>query len=324
MKTFVLFLSFLSALQTFGQERLSLGQNLHDYLRDHPPMYMTAGPKIINMAEGTIDFYKYRLKTTDSDIKILMVNKAYPIGILEKVDGKDKILLDMSGNGILDTDYPMLWVPYWVVADSTPERLKTRHNNVYKYFEGFYQAFQADENPMTSGVLKKHLDELVSLMANNNLENRDMVYALYCYYRLGPPFPKQCLAVLHYLTVNYYKRFEALHPLLQLHTLETLGRGTLAPWDPTNKLVVEGVYAYVRNPMISGVSFVVLGESVLLGSLWVFVWFVIVIIVNTIYFKLSEEPGLVKRFGKDYQEYRSNVPMWVPRLKAWRSYESPK
>ena len=103
-----------------------------------------------------------------------------------------------------------------------------------------------------------------------------------------------------------------------------VGRGTLAPWDPTDKLVVEGVYAHVRNPMISGVGFMVLGESILLGSLWVFVWFVIVIIVNTIYFKLSEEPGLVKRFGKDYQQYRSNVPMWIPRLKPWRSDRGPK
>jgi len=103
-----------------------------------------------------------------------------------------------------------------------------------------------------------------------------------------------------------------------------VGRGTLAPWDPTNNLVVEGVYAYVRNPMISGVSFMVLGESILLGSLWVFVWFVVVIVVNTIYFQLSEEPGLLERFGEDYQEYRSNVPMWIPRLRPWRPSESSK
>ncbi len=225
MKVIAFLLSLSSVVQAFGQEQLSLGQNLRDYLRIHPPIYMTAGQKIIDMAEGQIDFYKYRLTTTDSDIKILMVNKTYPVGVLERVDGKDKILLDMSGDGVLDTDFSILWVPFWVVGNSTPEKLKTKHNNVYKYFENLYQAFQSDENPVTSGVLKRHLDELVSLMADNNLENRDLVYGLFCYYRLGPRLPRQCLAVLHYLTVNYYERFDALHPLLQLHTIETLING---------------------------------------------------------------------------------------------------
>ena len=96
-----------------------------------------------------------------------------------------------------------------------------------------------------------------------------------------------------------------------------IGRGTLAPWDQTSKLVTEGVYGYVRNPMISGVSGIILGESILLGSWIVLAWFFVVVIVNTIYFKLSEEPGLVKRFGNDYRRYRANVPIWISRLKAW-------
>src|SRR5208337_4533440 len=32
----------------------------------------------------------------------------------------------------------------------------------------------------------------------------------------------------------------------------TVGKGTLAPWEPTQRLVVQGVYRHVRNPMISG------------------------------------------------------------------------
>ena len=98
----------------------------------------------------------------------------------------------------------------------------------------------------------------------------------------------------------------------------SIGQGTLAPWDPTRRLVTQGVYGYTRNPMICGVIFLLVGEALLTGSWAISAWALIVIIVNTVYFKLSEEPGLVKRFGQEYAAYRANVPMWIPRLKPWR------
>src|SRR5687767_1709446 len=50
------------------------------------------------------------------------------------------------------------------------------------------------------------------------------------------------------------------------------GDGTLAPWDPPRKLVVRGPYRYVRNPMITGVLTVLLGEAVLFGSPAILAW----------------------------------------------------
>jgi protein-S-isoprenylcysteine O-methyltransferase Ste14 len=44
-----------------------------------------------------------------------------------------------------------------------------------------------------------------------------------------------------------------------------VGKGTLAPWDPPKNLVVEGPYRYVRNPMITGVLTILLGESAFFG-----------------------------------------------------------
>ena len=32
----------------------------------------------------------------------------------------------------------------------------------------------------------------------------------------------------------------------------------------------------------------------------------------------SEEPGLEKRFGDSYREYRRNVRRWLPRVTPWR------
>jgi protein-S-isoprenylcysteine O-methyltransferase Ste14 len=93
------------------------------------------------------------------------------------------------------------------------------------------------------------------------------------------------------------------------------GGGTLAPWDPPSRLVVHGPYAHTRNPMISGVAFVLLGEAALSWSLSILAWFSVFVIVNTIYFVVSEEPRLVSRFGDEYLEYRKHVPMWIPRLR---------
>ena len=97
-----------------------------------------------------------------------------------------------------------------------------------------------------------------------------------------------------------------------------VGRGTLAPWDPTQRLVVRGPYRRVRNPMISGVLCVLLGEGILLGSVVLLAWFSFFALINFIYIPLGEEPGLLRRFGEDYRIYRSNVPRWIPRGTPWQ------
>ena len=97
----------------------------------------------------------------------------------------------------------------------------------------------------------------------------------------------------------------------------SFGEGTLAPWDPPRRLVVRGVYLRVRNPMISGVLFVLLGEAVLLGSPPILVWFLIVFALNALYILLIEERSLANRFGEAYLDYRRNVPRWIPRLRPW-------
>ena len=96
-----------------------------------------------------------------------------------------------------------------------------------------------------------------------------------------------------------------------------IGRGTIAPWDPTRRLVVLGPYRHVRNPMISGVLAILLGEAALFGSPPLLLWFAGVFAVNAVYLPLVEEPGLRRRFGPEYEEYRANVPRWLPRLRPW-------
>lgn len=104
---------------------------------------------------------------------------------------------------------------------------------------------------------------------------------------------------------------------LTISIFATIGEGTLAPWDPPKRLVVRGVYRHVRNPMISGVLFVLLGEAILFGSMPVFVWFGVFALINAIYIPFVEERALENRFGDDYRLYKQNVPRWIPRLEAW-------
>ncbi len=93
-----------------------------------------------------------------------------------------------------------------------------------------------------------------------------------------------------------------------------IGKGTLAPWSPTNELITDGIYGQVRNPMIIGVLVVLTGESIAILSLNIFKWALIFFIINNIWFRLYEEPDLQKKFGDDYRAYKKNVPRWIPRF----------
>lgn len=92
-----------------------------------------------------------------------------------------------------------------------------------------------------------------------------------------------------------------------------VGQGTLAPWDPTQRLVAVGPYRFMRNPMISGVSAVLAGLALFTGSWVLALWFLIFVAFNFMYFVLVEEPGLEARFGEPYREYKTRVPRWIPR-----------
>lgn len=100
-----------------------------------------------------------------------------------------------------------------------------------------------------------------------------------------------------------------------LRLLAFVGRGTLAPWDPTRCLVTQGPYARMRNPMITAVLAVLAGEAALLGTILLPIWCGVFFAVNHAYFVLREEPDLRRRFGEQYRAYRSEVPRWVPRLR---------
>ena len=95
------------------------------------------------------------------------------------------------------------------------------------------------------------------------------------------------------------------------------GEGTPAPWEPPRNLVIRGPYRHVRNPMITGVLFLLFAEAMLLGSWPLLAWMGVFFLGNAVYFPLVEEKGLERRFGQAYLEYKRHVPRWLPRRQPW-------
>jgi protein-S-isoprenylcysteine O-methyltransferase Ste14 len=105
--------------------------------------------------------------------------------------------------------------------------------------------------------------------------------------------------------------------LASLRRFAIEGKGTLAPWDPPRALVLRGPYRFVRNPMISGVIFILFGQAATLLSIPHGVWAASFLLLNLLYIPLVEEPRLERRFGEPYREYRRHVRRFLPRLRPW-------
>lgn len=139
--------------------------------------------------------------------------------------------------------------------------------------------------------------------------------------RWDPPMPEAAWALRAAGTLVFLGGFTLFAWCVAL--FGRVGRGTLAPWDPTRRLVAVGPYRYVRNPMISGVAMMLAGEALLWRSGVLGLWLCAFVLINHAYFLLSEEPGLERRFGEGYREYRAHVPRWIPRPRPWPPADPP-
>jgi protein-S-isoprenylcysteine O-methyltransferase Ste14 len=95
------------------------------------------------------------------------------------------------------------------------------------------------------------------------------------------------------------------------------GIGTPAPVAPTERLVVGGLYRYVRNPMYLAVVTAIAGQALLLGRPVLLLYAGAVWATVAVFVRWHEEPALTRRFGDEYEEYRRSVPGWWPRRRAW-------
>src|ERR1043165_6902556 len=99
------------------------------------------------------------------------------------------------------------------------------------------------------------------------------------------------------------------------------GLGTPAPVMSPKRLVVTGLYRYVRNPMYVAVTALIIGQGLLFGSAAVLEYGAIVWAAFFVFVLAYEEPALGEPFPEEYKRYRSNVRRWIPRTTPWREHD---
>ena len=106
----------------------------------------------------------------------------------------------------------------------------------------------------------------------------------------------------------------ALVALWCIFTFASVGRGTPAPFDPPRRLVIQGPYRFVRNPMYIGAGFALAGAALFYRSLSLLGYAGIFFLVAHLFVLWYEEPALRQAFGQDYEAYCHQVRRWWPSL----------
>jgi protein-S-isoprenylcysteine O-methyltransferase Ste14 len=97
--------------------------------------------------------------------------------------------------------------------------------------------------------------------------------------------------------------------------------GTPVPVASPPRLVVSGIYRYVRNPIYVGFLALMVGQTLLFGSPGLLEYTAVAWCVAAAGVRFYEEPTLARKFGAEYQDYRRAVRAWIPRLHPWTPSE---
>jgi protein-S-isoprenylcysteine O-methyltransferase Ste14 len=78
--------------------------------------------------------------------------------------------------------------------------------------------------------------------------------------------------------------------------------------------VSAGPYKFVRNPMYIGGFLLLAGFGLIQRSLAILLFALALLGLFHLFVVFVEEPGLKKRFGQSYLDYKQIVKRWLPRF----------
>ncbi|MFN2427406.1 MAG: isoprenylcysteine carboxylmethyltransferase family protein [Candidatus Binatia bacterium] len=99
--------------------------------------------------------------------------------------------------------------------------------------------------------------------------------------------------------------------LLCVRDFYVLGKGTLAPWAPPERLVVVGLYRFSRNPMYVSVVTIVAGWAWSFASPSLLAYAALLLVGFHLRVVMAEEPYLLRTHGEPWVIYRESVPRWL-------------
>jgi protein-S-isoprenylcysteine O-methyltransferase Ste14 len=92
------------------------------------------------------------------------------------------------------------------------------------------------------------------------------------------------------------------------------GVGVPIPGEPNSRrLTVGGPYRYVRNPLYVASVVAISGQALLLSRLVLLIYAAAFLAITFFLVHWIEDPALARRFGRQFEEYRNQVPSWWPR-----------
>jgi protein-S-isoprenylcysteine O-methyltransferase Ste14 len=106
--------------------------------------------------------------------------------------------------------------------------------------------------------------------------------------------------------------------LIRIYAVSFIGTISRTRNDHTgNKLVQEGPFAMVRNPLYVGNFFIASGVAAYSGSVFMFILTVVLFCVQYYFIVKYEESLLEASYGAEYDAFRSRVPAWIPNFRAF-------
>ena len=86
---------------------------------------------------------------------------------------------------------------------------------------------------------------------------------------------------------------------------------TVKPFEESSSLVTDGVFWITRNPMYLGMTLILLGIAMFLGSAAPFAIVVLLAVLLDRVFIVPEQRNLLNTFGTSFQEYQGRVRRWI-------------